>query len=708
MTSDLQNGMDALASTFRTEAAELLVELETSLLELEGQLDDTELLARAFRALHTIKGSGAMFGFDDLVTVAHALETAFDAARSGKIAVTQPLVALAISGKDLLQTLLSDGATDPVVRDASRRIVEGALRFGAPAAAPAAKVASAKAPARAKAAKGPTHIYRILFRPQPGLLQDGTNPLGLWNELRDLGRCEVIAHTGAIPALSELEPERCYVAWDAILETEKDANAIRDVFVFVEDKAELRIDLIDDGRDSSEDEVDYKRLGEILLERQDITSADLERTLRERPRIGELLEKEAHVAPEAIAAAALEQQVVRDARAARAGAKTQEGSSVRVAAEKLDSLVDLVGELVIAQARLSALAAQRDDLELAAVSENIDRLSADLRDNALNLRMVPIGTTFSRFRRLVRDLAGELGKEIELVTEGAETELDKTVIERLADPLVHLIRNSCDHGIEMPDERSAAGKAPTGKVRLAAYQSGPSVVIEIQDDGHGLSADKLRAKAVANGTIAADATLTDAEAYQLVFQAGLSTAEKLSNVSGRGVGMDVVKRSVETLRGTIEIESTFGKGTTIRVRLPLTLAIIEGLLVAVGEGRYVLPMSVVEECVEITRADVERAHGSHVAPVRGELVPYLRLREWFGETGERPAIEQIAIATAQGQRFGFVVDDVIGQHQTVIKALGRMYRDVKGLSGATILGDGTVALIVDVAGVIRSVTASAA
>jgi len=332
----------------------------------------------------------------------------------------------------------------------------------------------------------------------------------------------------------------------------------------------------------------------------------------------------------------------------------------------------------------------------------MDRLAAELRDSTLSIRMVPIGTTFSRFNRLVRDLSADLGKEIDLQTEGAETELDKTVIERLGDPLIHLIRNSCDHGIESPEVREAAGKPRRGLVRLTAYHTGPNVFIEIHDDGAGLDANAIHSKAVERGLLAPEATPSHQDLFNLIFQPGFSTAKTLSNVSGRGVGMDVVKRSIDALRGSVEVQSTKGQGTTIRLRLPLTLAIIEGLMVTVGETRYVLPMSLVEECVELAREDVERSHGNNLATVRSELVPYLRLREWFSVPGEQPAIEQIVIVSVEGVRFGLVVDSVVGQHQTVIKTLGKMYRHTEGLSGATILGDGTVALIVDVSSLIKA------
>jgi two-component system chemotaxis sensor kinase CheA len=694
---DPARGAEQFAATYREEASELLTDLESTLLDLEARPDDEELVARIFRALHTIKGSGAMFGFTDIASFTHHLENAFDEVRKGKVAVTSALVSLALEGKDQIRAMLSgDAESGRVDRDNLLAALRGVV---APKSAP---LAAAAAPGAAE--RAPQRSYRVTFRPNPDLLQDGTNPLGIWAELMSLGQGEIVAAVDPIPCLEDLDPERCYVTWTAFLTTDRDDAALRDVFMFVEDRGELHVEMIDDGLRGA---IDYMKLGEILVERGALNEEDLTAALASQPRLGTLLKEKGLVDEDTVRAALAEQQFVRRARASRAGAAAPEAHSVRVGADKLDLLVDLVGELVIAQARLSQVAARCEDAELHSIAEDVERLAAELRDNTLNLRMVPIGSTFSRFKRLVHDLAAELKKEIELSTDGAETELDKTVIERLGDPLVHIIRNCCDHGIEPPDTRAAAGKARAGKVRLAAYQSGSSVVIEIHDDGAGLDSEAIRRKAISRGLIEPEARLSEQELFQLIFLPGFSTAATVSAVSGRGVGMDVVKRSVDALRGAVDIESRRGAGTTIRIKLPLTLAIIDGLLVSVGAGRYVLPMSLVEECVEITRESVAEAHGAHLVPVRGELVPYLRLREWFGEGGARPPIEQVAIASAEGLRFGFAVDDVIGQHQTVIKTLGKMYCDTDGLSGATILGDGTVALIVDVAGVIRTVTAAA-
>ncbi len=693
--------LDQFAASYREEAAERLHELEATLLELETRSEDADLVARAFRALHTIKGSGAMFGFDDIASFTHELETVFDLIRQGEVKVTKELVSLALEAKDLIRAMLDGTIAEG---DATRERLVAAFRQRVPSTLE--KPTRVDEAAHHQVPDGPVRTYRVRFRPPAEILQDGTNPLGLLAELCSLGHCKVMALTSDIPRLEELSPEACYVAWDAILTTSKSADDIRDLFIFVEDRSDLRIEEIDDC--TEEVEGSYKKLGEILVARRDLTTEELVETLGEQKRIGDLLAEKGLVTPEAVQAAVVEQAVVREQHAKRDGQTPSDAaSSIRVAAEKLDDLVDLVGELVICQARLTRIASQRDDPELLSISEDIDRLSAALRDSTLDVRMVAIGTTFGRFKRLVRDLSAELDKEIDLVTEGAETELDKTVIERLADPLVHLIRNSCDHGIEAPAARRAAGKPARGTVRLAARHSGASVLIEIHDDGAGLDAAAIRAKAVERGLLEPEAKLPEKELWSLIFLPGFSTARQVSSLSGRGVGMDAVKRSIEALRGTVEVESVRGSGTTIRIKLPLTLAIIEGLLVEVGEASYVLPLSIVEECVELTRADVERAHGARLATVRGELVPYLRLRELFAVADERPAIEQIAITSVEGTRYGLVMDRVIGQHQTVIKSLGRMYRGVKGLSGATILGDGTVALIVDVPALLQTLATTA-
>ncbi|OGU04622.1 MAG: chemotaxis protein CheA [Geobacteraceae bacterium GWC2_58_44] len=693
--------MDVHRQAFKEEAYELLTELESSLLELEETPDDGDLIGRVFRAMHTIKGSGSMFGFDDIASFTHEVETIFDMVRNGKLQVTKTLVNLTLAARDQIKSMLDlsdgEGAADA---EASARIIAG-LRTLACCDTPAA------APAQAKAAK-PAPLervsYRIRFVPARGIFASGSNPLHLLGELRELGTCTVMAQTSGFPSLSEMDPEACYVYWDVILTTDQGVNAIRDVFIFVEDDCELKIEVIAE-HDRFAEQQEYKKLGEILIERGDISAQDMKEVLAQQKRFGELAVSRGIIPEARLQSALVEQRHIKEVRQEKQSAEA--ASSIRVPAERLDELVNLVGELVTVQARLSQTATLREDAELSAIAEEVERLTAELRDSALNIRMLPIGSTFSKFKRLVRDLSGELGKEIEMTTDGAETELDKTVIEKLNDPLVHLIRNSIDHGVELPQAREAAGKPRHGTVHLAAVHSGDSVLITIADDGAGLDKEAIRAKAVDKGIIAASAELPEKELFALIFAPGFSTAKKVSSVSGRGVGMDVVKRAIEALRGSIEISSVRGQGTRITVRIPLTLAIIESLLVKIGNDSFMLPLSLVDECVELTREDLARSHGRNLAHVRGRLVPYIPLRERFGIPGEAPEIEQIVITEVNGQRVGFVVDHVIGEHQTVIKSLGRAYKNAEGISGATILGDGSVALILDVPQLVHSVEAEA-
>ena len=370
-------------------------------------------------------------------------------------------------------------------------------------------------------------------------------------------------------------------------------------------------------------------------------------------------------------------------------------TTVRVQAERLDALMDRVGELVIAQARLNQIAALRSDPAVKAVAEEIERLAAALRDTTMGIRMVPIGSLFGRFRRLVHDLSRDLGKPVAFVTEGEDTELDKTVIERLADPLVHLIRNAIDHGIEAPERRAAGGKAPTGRILLKAEHAGAQVLITVRDDGAGLDTARIRAKAEENGLLSPGTPLSDHEVHQFLFAPGFSTAREVSALSGRGVGMDVVKKTIESLRGSIDLATQQGAGSAFTLRLPLTLAIIEGLLIRVGDGHYVIPLSAVEECVELPEADRE-ARGRSLLNIRGELVPYLRLRELFGCDVPSEPHQMVIITALAGERVGFVADQIVGSHQTVIKSLSKLHADVTMFSGATILGDGSAALILDV------------
>ncbi len=651
----MSTGPDPIA-IFRAEADELFEQLEAVLLDMETDPCNDELVNTAFRAMHTIKGSGAMFGFEAVASFTHHMENAFDLVRKGQLPVTQALIELALDAKDHMRSLIE--APDKADMELGEAILTRlSAIIGAKdhtEAKPKPPVAVA-VPLPAKPKPAPTHHkFRIRFRLAQEAMKLGTNPLPLLAELRGLGECAITAHLEDVPSLDDIDPSACYLRWTCELITDKPRDAIDDVFLFVIDDMELEVT-------EAEDVV------------EDVPPEPLEPVQQKAP-----------------------QQPAKSPSSPPEKVERREEPGIRVQAERLDALIDQVGELVIAQARLRQFANSFNDPHLKSLVEEIERLSSELRDTTMGIRMVPIGALFTRFRRLVRDLSRDLGKEIGLTTSGEETELDKTVIERLHDPLIHLIRNSLDHGIGMPDEREAGGKPRQGTIHLSASHSGPQVLISITDDGRGMDPARIRAKAEETGLIAPGAELSNNELFHLIFEPGFSTASTVTNVSGRGVGMDVVKRTIDSLRGSIDIESVMGKGTTMTLRLPLTLAIIDGLLVRIGHGRYVIPLSAVEECVELTTQEDCRTHGRDFLDIRDEVVPFLRLKSLFNVTGPENHYPKVVIVSTSQGRVGFAVDQIIGDHQTVIKSLSKIHSNVKIFSGATILGDGSVALILDV------------
>lgn len=649
------------ADTFRQEARELLEQLEQGLLDLEQNPADIDLVNSVFRALHTIKGSGAMFGFTDVAAFVHEFETAFDRVRKGLSPVTPELVAIALDAKDHVHALIEDADSavelgEPILA-ALRTLVE-------PGNAVAAPIAAAQASTVAEPVGLAATRWRIRFHLPSDALLYGTNPVLLLGEIAELGPCEITALTDAVPTLDAIDLEGCYLGWRVDLTHADPTAALDDIFLFLKDGMDLSI--------------------EPLLDAPPVVEAPA----------AELDEPEVApaIAPVAEATPVREADPERADRAAAAAA-----TSLRVPAERLDELMDRVGELVIAQARLSQMAAQSSDANLKTVAEELERLSSGLRDTTMGIRMVPIGSLFSRFRRLVHDLSRDLGKQIEFITTGEDTELDKTMIERLADPLVHLIRNAVDHGLEGEAARQKSGKPVKGTVRLSAVYAGAEVAISVSDDGAGLDPVRIRQKAEEQGIITADQRLTDQELYQLIFAPGFSTAKEVTSLSGRSVGMDVVKRTIDGLRGKIEPTTVPGKGTTATLRLPLTLAIIEGMLIRVGNGRYSIPLSAVEECVELPASADTASRGRSFLSIRDQLVPFLRLREVFGTTGEADSHQKVVIVSSGEGRVGLVVDQIIGNTQTVIKQLSKLHSGLDTFSGATILGDGAVALILDTA-----------
>ena len=659
--------------TFRQEARELLEQLEQGLLDLEQNPSDADLVNSTFRALHTIKGSGAMFGFAEVAAFVHEFETAFDRVRKGQAQATPELVAVALDAKDHIHKLIEQpdaavsGGQD--ILDALRVILEGG-------AAPGETIAldqPSPAPAEAASPVPASGRWRLRFRLPGDALVYGTNPLLLLDEIRAIGPCTITALTDTVPPIEVIDPEVPYVGWQVDIEAEDPRPAIDDVFLFLKDGMELSVE----------------PLAEPVL------TPPAEAALAP---VAQPVEPVADAAPAPRAAKAKEAAPQpKAAPADKEPASERVASSMRVDAERLDELMDRVGELVIAQARLTQIAAMSSDANLKTIAEELERLSSGLRDTTMGIRMVPIGTLFSRFRRLVHDLSRELGKEIEFITSGEDTELDKTMIERLADPLVHLIRNAVDHGLEDADRRLKAGKPAKGTVRLSAVYAGAEVAISVTDDGAGLNAERIRAKAEEAGLLAPDAKIADQDLWQMIFAPGFSTAREVTSLSGRGVGMDVVKRTIDGLRGSIDVATTPGQGSTMTLRLPLTLAIIDGMLVRVGNGRYTIPLAAVEECVELPEGIEANARGRNFLDIRGSLVPFLRLREVFGTRAPAEPHQKVVIVSSGEGRVGLVVDQIIGNNQTVIKQLSKLHAPIKSFSGATILGDGTVALILDTA-----------
>ncbi|MEM1343969.1 MAG: chemotaxis protein CheA [Pseudomonadota bacterium] len=650
--------------TFMQEANEVMESLEERLLALEADPTNAELIDAVFRNLHTLKGSGEMFGFIALARFTHSFENAYDAVRSGTKQVTDALIDVSLRSRDHIQRLIDIGADDAanaaMLDDADGKVllkdIDAFLGGGESAAAPVEAATTPAAPAR----------WRLRFDPGPGTFRNGLRPDLMIEELADLGESTVAAETEAVPLLDALDAAVCHLVWSGEIVTDAGQGAIEDVFLFADEEA-----------------LSLEALGPV-----------------ETPAPAPAPSTAPAPAPATASPAKPPAKAKAETEAPKAAKKSE---SVRVQSHRLDELMDQLGELVIAQARLNGLARESADANLIGTAEEIERLITGLRDATLSIRMLPIGTVFSKFRRVVRDLSSELGKDVALVTAGEDTELDKNVIDSLSEPLVHIIRNSVDHGIEGIEERRAAGKSERATVTMAARQSGGEVLVSVSDDGGGIRTAKVRARAVERGLIGEDEDLSDKQINQLIFAPGFSTAEKLSSVSGRGVGMDAVRSVINDLGGSVEVDSHAGRGTDITLRLPLTLAIIEGLLVRIGPQAFVLPLATVDECVEMTAEETSRDSGRAILTIRNELVPFIDLVEQFGFAApEREATRRIVIVRMDKRRVGLVIDEIVGQHQTVIKSLSPYHRDIAGLAGGTILGDGSVALILDPLAIVRA------
>ncbi len=658
--------------TFAAESRELLEQMEQSLLALEYDDRNRELLDAVFRAAHTIKGSAGLFGFEHIVAFTHQVETLLDRLRSDEIVFEPTLCLLLLRCGDHIGALIEPATTEmPLadeLRDAGATLgAELAARIGGDTAA----VAPAAHPAAVPAAPAPDR-WHIALGFGSEVLRNGMDPLSFLRYLGTLGDLvRVDTSLARLPALAEMDPEVCYLDFDIEFASTTGRATIEAVFDFVRDDCMITIEAI--GGDDTAHMPDARPLGELLV-------------------------AEGAVAKEVVDAALERQQ---QARQQKSGDRAQDSRLIRVDADKLDQLITLVGELVIAGSGIHARAHQAGLADVVEAATMLARLVEDVRDSALGLRMVQIAPTFQRFQRVVRDVSREIGKDITLDIEGGETELDKSVVERIGDPLMHLVRNAMDHGIETSEARSAAGKPPRARVGLNAYHDSGSIVIEVSDDGGGLDAAKIKAKAIERGLLAPGAVPSTHEIHQLIFEPGFSTADAVSNLSGRGVGMDVVRRNIEALRGSIEIDSTPGAGTTVRIRLPLTLAIIDGFLVGLGTARYVLPLDVVVECMELSGSARHEAGERGFLAIRGEAVPVLRLRDVFDIGDGDGTRENIVIVRCGGIKAGLVVDELLGELQTVIKPLGKLFSFLQGITGSTILGSGDVALILDVPGLVK-------
>lgn len=711
------SAMDDALHTFIAEGAELLEEMEAALLSISDSGPDSEAVNAIFRAAHTIKGSAGLFGIDHVVAFTHVAESVLDLVRNGELALDAELIALLLACRDHIAALLgavqANGvAEDPEVSAPGAPLVArlqayldaqaGGAAAGA-AQAHAQAAASAAAPGEASAAapgSGRDH-WHISLRFGAEVLRNGMDPLSFLRYLGTIGTIvELATLEEAVPSLDRLDPELCYLGFEIAFASRASKAEIEAVFEFVRDDCRLAIvppnSLVADYIALIGEEPDYDELlGQTLVRVGTLTPAELAGALRQQAAaaepqpIGAILVAGGTVAAPVVEAALARQGKARDA-------KGGEHSSIRVDADKLDHLINLVGELIITTASATLIARRAQNAEFQECSSTLSALVEEVRNSALQLRMVKIGATFNRFQRVVHDVSRELGKDIGLVVSGEDTELDKTVVEKIGDPLTHLVRNAMDHGIESAELRAERGKPAQGSIALHAYHDSGTIVIEVSDDGGGLQRERILAKAVERGLVEAGKHVPDDEVYNLVFEPGFSTAEQVTNLSGRGVGMDVVKRNITALRGSVSLDSTPGVGTTVTVRLPLTLAIINGFQVSIGRSVFVVPLDMVEECVEFSAEP-----GHDYANLRGAVLPFIRLREMFDIGGPRGPRQSIVVVKYAGVRAGLVVDALLGESQTVIKPLGKLFQRLECVSGSSILGSGEVALILDVPALIR-------
>jgi len=718
MTVDLAQFHDA----FFEESFEALDAMEAALLKLDVGSPEPELINTIFRVAHSIKGGSATFGFTEIASFTHSLETLLDELRSGAMAVTVALSDLLLKSVDVMRAMLravqakqpidsqrvSDLQFDLEVAIANKSAQAAAAPVSAAVAGGAHSAAAGGSGAQAEpAVTAPASSrWRIRFHPYRELLARGNDPLRMLRELAALGELAVWVDAQMLPPLADVNPQDCYLAWSLELPGEVAEEAIKQVFEWAEGDCDLTIERVAAGTN------DFLASPQAPV----VTPAPASALAATTP--AQVAAPETTSATPAVGAVPTIATAATPLRA-EAPAKTEasisgDSGSIRVSVEKIDELMNTVGELVITQAMLSQLGSHFDGPEaekLRGGLAQLERNMRELQESVMRVRMLPISFVFSRFPRMVRDLAQRLGKQIELKLTGEQTELDKTVLEKIGDPLVHLVRNCIDHGIESPEARVGAGKPAEGTVHLDACHRGGNIAVEVSDDGGGLDKERILAKARARGLVGPNDSLTDSEIHELIFLPGFSTAEKTTDVSGRGVGMDVVRRNVKALGGKIDLKSEPGRGSRFTITLPLTLAIVDGQSVAVGTETYIVPLISIVESMQLKATGVTRLSGrSEVLSFRGDYLPIIRLHELFGVEPRSRALHEglVVVAEGDGRRVGLFVDDLLGQQQVVIKSLETNYGHIEGVSGATILGDGSVALILDVPGLIRAASMRAA
>jgi two-component system chemotaxis sensor kinase CheA len=712
------NEINPALATFAQETDELLAVMEAALLSLTDAPNNTDCINRLFRAVHTIKGSSGLFSFDDVVAFTHEAETVLDKVRSGEREMNAELVLVLLSCKDhtgqLIQQILlneNDPLSEALQQQGQKLIVQLTGQLPSIAGMPTAHLETTGHVELDDNSTDSSDNWVISLAFKPDALRNGMDPLSFIRYLQTLGKIiEVITTLPEIPSIGEMNPEECYLNFKIAFNSSADKKTIEDVFEFVEDDCIITIYPPNSRQEhylqllANLPEDQFKRLGEMLVEIGALTVKEVTQILSEQ---GDELNAEVKPIGEMLIDKHILQQPVIEQALKKQQAVKQEinkkSSFIRVDAEKLGDLINLVGELVISGAAMRLMAEKHHLPDIDDVSSTMGELIDDIRNTALQLRMIPIGETFTRFQRVVHDVSQELGKQIHLQITGGEAELDKTVVERINDPLTHMLRNSLDHGIELPEDRRLAGKPEIGTIQLNAYHNSGQITIQISDDGRGLDSEKILAKAIAKGLVKPDQILSQTEVFNLIFEPGLSTKEEVSNLSGRGVGMDVVKRNIELLRGSIEIDSQLGVGTTVTMHLPLTLAIIDGFMVEVQQELYIIPLSMVVECVEMDSTEWQAHEAQHYVNLHGQVLPYLRLGDFFHKNKKHsPAKRENLVVVRFGEsKAGFVVDKLHGENQTVIKPLGKLFESLNGISGATVLGSGAVALILDVPGLIQ-------